>query len=441
MKNRKQTVFMSVLTIMLCLFICIGSTYAFFVDASTNSGNKIQSGRLKVDLELCDRATGDWNSIKDSTTPVFLYEKWEPGYTDVKLLRVRNDGTLAIKWEARFASEKEISEFANAIKVYVKIDNELAYPQSGESRNDYLQSWTEVGTLADFINSDVNVLAKGTLSKQNDVASFGIALHMPITTDDNDNQYQGQVLGEFDIQIVATQFTYESDAYGPDYDKDATYPDLGPSEEPIVYSEGLEYELVETGEGAPYFKVVGFGTCTDVDIVIPDTHTDAEGRTHTVKEIGDSAFCVSDPYLGIMPMTKSLKSVVIPDSVTSIGGDAFLYCESLERVVIPEGVTTIGSRAFGECYSLASIEIPHGVTDISFNMLGACTSLTSITIPVTVTSFERWSFAGCPLEDIYYAGTAEQWMLIQGRNQIEGDYIVHCAGDVNIDKNGSIVEN
>lgn len=69
---------------------------------------------------------------------------------------------------------------------------------------------------------------------------------------------------------------------------------------------------------------------------------------------------------------KSLSNVVIPDSVTSIGGGAFNECDSLRSVVIPDGVTSIGIGAFIGCKSLKSLEIPDSVTSIGFGAFSYC---------------------------------------------------------------------
>lgn len=91
---------------------------------------------------------------------------------------------------------------------------------------------------------------------------------------------------------------------------------------------------------------------------------------------------------------ESLKSVVIPDSVVSIGSCAFDYCTSLESVTIPYGVTSIGGEAFENCSSLKDITIPSSVTTIgswAFDDSG----LESITIPDGVTSIGSYAFRSC----------------------------------------------
>ena len=95
------------------------------------------------------------------------------------------------------------------------------------------------------------------------------------------------------------------------------------------------------------------------------------------------------------PVGKKDLSYSIPDSVTSIGEEAFRYCALLTSVTIPDGVTSIGEGAFGDCTSLTSITIGNGVTSIGRIAFSDCISLTSVTIPNSVTSIEDYAFGGC----------------------------------------------
>ncbi len=97
---------------------------------------------------------------------------------------------------------------------------------------------------------------------------------------------------------------------------------------------------------------------------------------------------------------KSLKSLTIPGNVTSIGYGAFSNCESLRTVTILNGVTSIGSNMFSSCRFLGSVSIPESVTSIGDSAFSRCDSLSSINIPESVTSIGSHAFAYCPLKSI-----------------------------------------
>ena len=91
----------------------------------------------------------------------------------------------------------------------------------------------------------------------------------------------------------------------------------------------------------------------------------------------------------------NLTSATIPNSVTSIGYSAFEDCTNLTSVTIPNSVTSIGYSAFENCTSLTSVTIPNSVTSIDYSAFENCTSLTSVTIPNSVTSIGSSAFSGC----------------------------------------------
>ena len=90
-----------------------------------------------------------------------------------------------------------------------------------------------------------------------------------------------------------------------------------------------------------------------------------------------------------------IKSVSLPDGLTSIGEVAFYGCTSLTSVAIPDSVTSIGYDAFRGCTSLTSVAIPDSVTSIGSYAFYGCTSLSSVTIPDSVTSIGSYAFYGC----------------------------------------------
>jgi hypothetical protein len=90
-----------------------------------------------------------------------------------------------------------------------------------------------------------------------------------------------------------------------------------------------------------------------------------------------------------------LTSVTIPNSVTSIEWGAFQDCTHLTSVTIGSSVTSIGDGAFEDCSALTGVTIPDSVTSIGRSAFASCTGLTSVTIPGSVTSIGGWVFAYC----------------------------------------------
>ena len=106
---------------------------------------------------------------------------------------------------------------------------------------------------------------------------------------------------------------------------------------------------------------------------------------NSVTSIGDLAFMDSN----------ALSHIVISNSVTSIGDGTFYGCSSLTNIVIPDSVTSIGDIAFSGCRSLSNIVIPDSVTSIGDYVFEGCTSLSNIVIPNNVTSIGSNAFKNC----------------------------------------------
>ena len=96
-KTTKRALLLSVLSMVLCVSMLVGSTFAWFTDTASTAVNKIQAGNLDVELEY-SKDFSEWKKV-DNTTKLFEESKsWEPGRTEVVYLRVKNAGTLALKY-------------------------------------------------------------------------------------------------------------------------------------------------------------------------------------------------------------------------------------------------------------------------------------------------------------------------------------------------------
>lgn len=228
-KSTKKALLCSLLSLVVCISMLVGSTFAWFTDSVTSANNKIVSGNLVLDLSVLEKDNTTWTSVKTSKAPIFNYTNWEPGYTEVKILKVSNLGSLALKWKATFKSAAPLGDLANVIDVYV-MPGVTAY----SADRTVLDGWTKVGTLKEFANTLSTttygqLTAKGTATAE---ATLGLAFKMQETAG---NTYQNASLGAFDITILATQLNYESDSFDSSYDIGAEYDENNSTDAPVFY--------------------------------------------------------------------------------------------------------------------------------------------------------------------------------------------------------------
>ena len=223
--NHKQALLKSALVLLLCFAMLIGSTFAWFTDQVTTVSNVIQSGKLDIEMYWTDDLdTNVWYNVEDGEhSTVFSYDNWEPGYTDVKYIKLVNKGNLALNYQLTLTPESGIGKLAEVINVY--------YSQDGvevETRED-LQELGAVGLLDSVLNGGATV--DGTLLAQDQQSPFHptgevvITLAMSMLTSAG-NEYQNEDAGTFTITALATQAPFESDSFGSDYDANAEYPTI-----------------------------------------------------------------------------------------------------------------------------------------------------------------------------------------------------------------------
>ena len=218
MKKRNSTkhaLLLSALSLLMCVSMLVGSTFAWFTDSVTSTGNIIKSGNLEVIMEWKDAtATGKQLSYADaSQDPIFNYDLWEPGYVEAKNIKITNIGTLALRYELNILATGVVSELASVIDVFFA---------EGEHTltNRNMSELTFVGTLDKVLAGMPDSTCGDLLAKESDTVT--IALKMQESAG---NEYQGLSIGsEFAVQLLATQLPYEKDSFGPDYDASALNP-------------------------------------------------------------------------------------------------------------------------------------------------------------------------------------------------------------------------
>ena len=167
------------------------------------------------------------------------------------------------------------------------------------------------------------------------------------------------------------------------------------------------------------------------DLVLPET-VEYNGVTYTVTSIGNGAFVRKNGLNSIViPNTVvliaesafasnwGLASIEIPASVVEIGTRAFEWAGNIAEVKFAANsqLKILGTSAFSHAKGLKSIELPEGLTTIKNCAFADCNVLESVTIPASVTTIMEHMFdnpsnptGGCPmLKTVKYAGTKEQW--------------------------------
>ena len=117
---------------------------------------------------------------------------------------------------------------------------------------------------------------------------------------------------------------------------------------------------------------------------------------YTVTGLGKDSFSIDDLYSPLYEIhLNKIHSVTIPQSVTSIGKDAFTNCRGLNSLTIKDAAISIGDWAFAQCYSLSSLSLGKNIKTIGDHAFDDCRGLTSVTIPQSVTSIGQKAFNSC----------------------------------------------
>ena len=265
----KRALLTSIMALVMCVVMLVGTTFAWFTDTASTGVNKIQAGNLDVELQMKDSG-GNWVKAEGETLNWVKAEGheneqilWEPGCRyELPELRVVNKGNLALKYKISISGAKDATpeNDKNDLKLLDVID--WTYNVSGDGGATVAKLGTERHLAAKTGEADVfdTLTIKGQMQ-----TSAG-------------NDYQGMAIEGIAITVVATQDTVENDSFGNEYDKDAEYP--------ISVTTGEELQAIVSNATAPV-NIVLTNSITTNNFVIPedkDVTLDLNGRTVTNAE-------------------------------------------------------------------------------------------------------------------------------------------------------------
>ena len=223
-KRTKRALVASVLALVVCAAMLIGTTFAWFTDSVTSGRNTIVAGNLDVELEYAtatEGTLGGWTSVNDATD-LFGDGLWEPGYAQVVYLRVRNAGTLALRYQL---SMNILSETAG-VNVNGQTFNLSDYLQYGAVLNQSVP-FANRDAAMDAVTGPVALSTAYTSGEMHLEANaepqyLALVVYMPKTVG-NEANYRGDVVPtiELGVNLLATQDTVEEDSFDNLYDQDA----------------------------------------------------------------------------------------------------------------------------------------------------------------------------------------------------------------------------
>ncbi len=276
-KNTLRALYASIASLIVCMSMLVGSTFAWFTDVANTNVNEIQAGELDVALEMY--GDSGWENAEGKTLPFKTADnraqekiRWEPGCTyELPALKIVNNGDLAFKYNMYVTGIEGDLELAQVLDVYIKIGD-------GEWIKD-------VGTL-DQLMSDGDGAAHGILLPKGETVdekapqtdksvtaigeteSYTIALHMKESAD---NKYQKMRLRNMSFTVYAYQYTFEYDSYDNQYDAPPSTVDGVAANLSVLY--GTLQEAIDKGGDAILLKNVVFDA---------SAHEGAANRVYTL---------------------------------------------------------------------------------------------------------------------------------------------------------------
>ena len=256
-KATKRALLTSVMALVMCVVMLVGTTFAWFTDTASTAVNKIQAGNLDVDIVDEGGETLDALSFVNKENQSNIL--WEPGVTfHTEGFRIKNGGNLALKWKMvvnKDSASTGVVEGSNGKAGMNLLDViDFSVVSSKDENAPAVKIDEFVGHTAAKTIDSVTYYIKGTMK----------------TTAGND--YQNLTLDGITITVYATQDTVENDSFNDQYDKDA----------PIVYPAGVTTDSFPASVSYPTYN----GRTETAEAVA--AYVDSNGTTKYAADIANA---------------------------------------------------------------------------------------------------------------------------------------------------------
>ena len=218
-KTSRRALLTSVMALVMCLVMLVGTTFAWFTDSVTSGVNTIKSGNLDVALAY-EKAENEFADVTESTKLFDDAALWEPGHVEYTVLKVSNEGSLALRYQLGINVAGEVGS-TNVLDQAFQLSTYLRYAvlegdKCSLNRAEMLRAAGDGKQLASYTGAETTLLPAAA-----DMVT--VVVWMPTTVGNEANHKTGVAAPsiKLGVNLVATQAEHEYDSFGKDYDKDA----------------------------------------------------------------------------------------------------------------------------------------------------------------------------------------------------------------------------
>lgn len=250
MKSTKKSLVASGLSLLCCGALLAGTTFAWFTDSAINKGNRIEAGKLEIDLlmDLDGKGTSySYESIANKEGDIFSKNgngiNWEPGRTEIVYLAVQNNGTLAASFDLDvIPTAIEGKQHLGEVLEFAVLDDVKSFDKlTADNWTELTENLDQGQNLFEKLNTTRRVVEDEIVNK-GETKYLALAVHMKETAE---SEYENAAIN-IDVQVNATQAPVENDAFGNN-----TY-DEGAAKYAIYTDQDLKKALSKPVDGATY---------------------------------------------------------------------------------------------------------------------------------------------------------------------------------------------